>query len=154
VSVYRQSARVPRRTLVVGAVVALAAGLAGGFALGRSSAPERSLAQELDDLRSTVRPVREGVELAPTEYGQAVRGGRVVAPTEYAAARSDVQRAGDAVDAARDDLRSLDAAGAASLDRAVGALAAAVAAKAPAATVRARAAAAARALDALLPRRP
>jgi hypothetical protein len=151
VSVYRQSARVARRTLVVGVAVALVAGLAGGFALGRSSAPERSLARELDDLRSTLRPVREGIELAPTEYGQAVKGGRVVAPTEYAAARADVQRARDALDVAGEDLRSLDPAGAASLDRAVGALAAAVAGKVAAAKVREQATGAARALDALLP---
>src|SRR3954452_20830623 len=86
-SLYRQPGRMSTRTLVVAAAATLAIGLAGGFAIGRASAPQPTLADKLADLRGTLQPASEGLELTATEYGQAVRDGRVAEPTEYGAAQ-------------------------------------------------------------------
>jgi hypothetical protein len=101
-------------------------GLIGGFAIGRGTASKPTLAEKIADLRGSLRPAREGIQLAPTEYAQAIRGGRVVARTEYGAVQSDVGRAKDAVAGSRGDLRALDPVRAAALERAVAALSAAV----------------------------
>jgi hypothetical protein len=135
-SLYRQAGRTSARTLAIAAVVALVIGLAAGFALGRASAPEPTLADKVADLRAKLAPAREGIELSATEYGQAVRDGRVVAPTEYNAAKADVQRAADALSSSRDDLRALDATRAAALERSVADLQAAVSRRADLQTVR------------------
>jgi len=108
-SLYRQAGRTSGRTLVIAAVVALVVGLAGGYAIGRATAPKPTLADKVADLRSSLGPAQEGIELSATEYPQAVRDGRIVAPTEYAAAQSDVQRARDAISGARADVHVLDA---------------------------------------------
>jgi hypothetical protein len=150
-SLYRQSARVARRSLVLGAVAALVAGLAGGFALGRGTAPDPSLADRLSTLRDQLQPAQQGIELAQTEYGQAVEDGRVVAPTEYAAAKADADRARAAFAAARADLVVLDPAGAAALDRSLTALSQAIAARAAAEAVGQRSTEAALALAQVLP---
>lgn len=134
-SLYRQPGRVASRTLALAAAVALVVGVAGGYAIGRATAPGPTVAKAVAALRGDLRPVEQGVLLAPTEYGQAVKGGRVVAPTEYGAAQADVQRAQDAVDRSRAELSALDAAKAQALERAVAALRAAVARKADAAEV-------------------
>ena len=105
-----------------------------GFALGRSTAPARTLAENVAGPAHGLAPAREGVELVATEYPQAVRGGRVVAKTEYAAAQADVQRARDAVDAHAADLRAVGKA--AALQRALADLAAAVDQRAEPARVR------------------
>src|SRR4051812_13501358 len=125
-SLYRQAGGTSGRTLAIAAAVALVVGLAGGFALGRATAPKPTLAENVSDLRARLAPAREGIELSATEYGQAVRGGRVVAPTEYGAAKADLKRGADAVSASRADLRALDPTRAAALERAVAALVAAV----------------------------
>ena len=136
-SLYRQPGRVAIRTVALATVAALVAGLIAGFVLGRGTAPDPSLADQVADLRDELAPAREGIELAATEYGQAVRAGRVVAPTEYAAAKADVERAQDAVAASRSDLRALDPAQAAALERSVAALGAAVDRRSSPAVVRA-----------------
>ena len=135
-SLYRQAGRTSGRTLAIAAVVALVVGLAAGFALGRASAPEPTLADRVADLRTKLGPAREGLELTATEYGQAVRDGRVVAPTEYSAAKADVQRAADAISTSRADLRALGAARAAAVEQSVAALRDAVNRRADPATVR------------------
>jgi hypothetical protein len=135
-SLYRQAGRASGRTLAIAAVVACLAGLAAGFAVGRLTAPEPTLADKVADVRAKLAPAREGIELSATEYAQAVRNGRVVAPTEYSAAKADVQRAADALASSRADLRALGAARAAALERAVADLQAAVGRRADLQTVR------------------
>src|SRR3954451_7968299 len=107
-SLYRQAGRASAFTLALVGAAALAAGLLAGFALGRGTAPEPTLADKIADLRRQVRPAQDGIELTSTEDGQAVRGGRVVAPPEFGAAQPDVRRAAAAVAGARAGLRALD----------------------------------------------
>lgn len=123
-SLYRQPGRFATRTLALAAAAAAGAGLVLGFALGRTTAPDPSLAEKVADLRAALAPAREGVELTATEYPQAVRGGRVVARTEYAAAKADVARARDAVRGQSANLRALGKAGA--VQKAIDDLAAAI----------------------------
>jgi hypothetical protein len=149
-SLYRQAGRTSARTLAIAAAVALLVGLAAGFALGRASAPEPTLADKVADVRAKLGPAREGIELSATEYCQAVRGGRVVAPTEYGAAQADVKRAAAAAAASRADLRALDPARAAALERSLAALGAAVDRRSDPATVRRLGHAAAAALRSVL----
>jgi hypothetical protein len=129
-SLYRQARGSSPRVLVVVGVVAVLVGGLAGFALGRSSAPDPSLADQVADLRERLAPAGEAIELTTTEYPQAVEGDRVVEPTEYQAAKSDVQRARDTVASAYADLEAVDPAAADRLRRAVAALGAGVARRA------------------------
>ena len=151
-SLYRQAGRTSGRTLIIAAVVALVVGLIGGYAIGRATAPKPTLADKVADLRSSLGPAQEGIELSATEYPQAVRNGQIVAPTEYAAAQSDVQRARDAISGARADVQALDPARAEALDRAITDLRAAIDAKRDPAQVKQLSAAAGAALAAVLGR--
>ena len=151
-SLYRQAGRTSGRTLLIAAVVALLVGLVGGYVLGRATAPDPTLAEKVGDLRTTLGPAAEGIELSATEYPQAVRNGRVVAPTEYQAAKADVQRAKDAVAGARADVRALDPSRAASVDQALDALGSAIDEKADPNQVKQLSSDAANALNAVLGR--
>jgi hypothetical protein len=151
-SLYRQAGRTSGRTLVIAAAVALLVGLVAGYALGRGTAPEATLADEVADLRTSLGPAAEGIELSATEYPQAVRNGRIVAPTEYPAATADVQRAKDTVAGARADVRALDPSRAASLDKALDALGSAIDEKAEPNQVKQLSSDAANALNAVLGR--
>ena len=148
-SLYRQPGRVATRTLALCAAAALALGLLGGYVLGRVTAPDPSLAEQIAELRTQLRPAENGLELTATEYGQAVRGGQVVEPTEYAAAKADVQRVRDTLAAAQADLRALDARGAAALEAAVAQLDAGVRERVDPAEVQQRSDTASRALAAV-----
>ena len=125
-SLYREAGRTSWRALVAAAVIALLVGGAAGYAIGRSSAPDPSLADQVADLKGRLAPAREAIELTTTEYPQAVRDGKIVAPTEYQAAKADVARARDSIAAALADLRAVDAARAQRLQETVAALGTAV----------------------------
>lgn len=125
-SLYREAGRTSWRALVAAAVIALLVGGAAGYAIGRSSAPDPSLADQVADLKGRLAPAREAIELTTTEYPQAVRDGKIVAPTEYQAAKADVARARVSIAAALADLRAVDAARAQRLQETVAALGTAV----------------------------
>jgi hypothetical protein len=126
VSLYRQPGRTATRTLVliVLATIVVAGGV--GYAIGRSTAPDPSLADQVSDLRSDLRPATQAFEFMPNEYSQAVRGGRVVSAAEYKGVQSSLDRARTAVDGAASDLRALDAEQAAAIERSLAALRVAV----------------------------
>jgi hypothetical protein len=147
VSLYRRPGRASTRTVVVVALAVAALGLGAGFTLGRVTAPEPTLADKVADLHSSLEPARAGVELAATEFAQAVRGGAVVAPTEYGAARADVERAQQVISAHQSDLRAVGRALA--VNRAVRDLALAVDRKVDAARVKALSVRAGRELQAV-----
>ena len=148
-SLYRQAGRVSTRTLVLGGVAVLVVGLVAGFVLGRVTGGTPSLASRVADLRVEVRPAEQGLELTATEYGQAVRGGKVVEPTEYDAAREDVARVRDTLAPVRADLRALSLAKAAALEAAVASVDAGVRERVEPAEVQRRSDAARRALAAM-----
>jgi hypothetical protein len=127
VSLYRQPGRVAGRTLALVGLAALVVGLIAGFATGRASKSEPSLASQLDDLRGRLAPAREAFELVPGEYAQGVRGGRVVSAPEYGGAQSAVRRAQSVIASNRDDIRALSVQRATALEGAVAELAAAMA---------------------------
>lgn len=135
-SLYRVPTRVAARRLALAAVVGLVIGLAVGYFGGRASKDDPSLSRAVGQLRDDLKPATQGIELAPTEYAQGVRGGRVVEPTEYKAAQADMKRAEDAIASVRGDLEALGPGRAGAFQRAVDALARAIGRKAPAAEVR------------------
>lgn len=140
-SLYRQPGSA--RPLVTAAIaaVALLAGGAIGFALGRGSAPEPSAQDVVAQLRDELRPLAGGLELLPTEYPQALSGGG-----ESAAVTGDIGRIDDALAAAGPDLQTLDPKGLHTLTERVALLRQAVEARAASAEVSRLAAAAQSAL--------
>jgi len=125
-SLYREAGRTSWRALLAVGVITLLVGGAAGYAIGRSSAPEPSLADQVADLKGRLEPAREAIELTTTEYPQAVRDGKVVEPTEYQAAKADIARARDSIASALADLRAVDAARAQRLQETIAALGTAV----------------------------
>jgi hypothetical protein len=129
-SLYRQP-RAARPLVIAGiAVVALLVGGAIGFALGHGSAPEPSAQDVVGQLRDELRPLAAGLELLPTEYPQALRGG-----AESAAVTGDLGRIRGALSAMRADLHTLDPDGEQALAARVAALEEAIRARAAAAQV-------------------
>jgi hypothetical protein len=102
-SLYRQPGATRPLLIAAIAAVALLAGGAIGFALGRGSAPEPSAQDVVAQLRDELRPLAGGLELLPTEYPQALSGGG-----ESAAVTGDVARIDEALAAAGPDLEALD----------------------------------------------
>jgi hypothetical protein len=127
-SLYRQPRASRPLLLAAIAVVALLAGGAIGFALGRGSAPDPSAQDVVAGLREQLRPLAGGLELLPTEYPQALAGG-----DESAAVTGDLARIRTALAAASPDLRTLDPAGERTLTARVAALRQAIEARVPAA---------------------
>lgn len=126
-SLYRQTGearRRRRRNIALGAVGVLLIVVA--IVLAATSGGGTSAADRAKDANAAVMRAQDGLELLSTEYGQAVRGGRVVAPTEYAAAKADVARAEEALDGQRSELAARDAAALRRADAALAAVAAAV----------------------------
>ena len=125
-SLYRQPGRTATRTLVliVVATVVVAGGI--GFAIGRSTAPDPTLSEQISDVRSELRPATQAFEFMPNEYKQAVSGGRVVRQAEYGGVQSSLDRAQGAIDKAKADLRALNPEQAAAIERNLAAVRAAV----------------------------
>jgi hypothetical protein len=118
-SLYRQAGGRPAKMLVALSIAALLVGAVAGFAIGRGSAEEPSLAEAVAELRADLAPVAAGLELVPIEYEGAVRGGEVVARTEYAAAQGAASRAAEDLEASAEDLRAIDPAGYAAANQAI-----------------------------------
>jgi hypothetical protein len=125
-SLYRQPGRVGTRTLALAVAAALLVAGSAGFAVGRSTAPDPSLSEQLSKLRGDLRPALQAFEFAPNEYSQAVRDGRVVRKAEYTGVQSALDRVRAAVDRAEPDLRALGPAKALAVTQAVDRLNAAV----------------------------
>jgi hypothetical protein len=127
VSLYRHAGRATARALALVGLASLLVGGGIGYAIGAAGGEEAPTVREaVAQLRADLGPVEDALDLVPTEYRQAVRGGRVVASTEYAAARSDVARAHEVLTAHADDLRALSRSRAARLERLLDALNASV----------------------------
>jgi hypothetical protein len=137
-SLYRQT-RGPsaRRTTIV--LVTGIAVLAAGFGLGRATAPEASLADNLASLRADASEITDALELVPLHYES-------TNTTTRQGARDQLARARERFADLEPDLRLLDAARAAAASRALSGLGRLVDEDAPSTEVEA---AAARARDAV-----
>ncbi|MFL5817545.1 MAG: hypothetical protein ACJ76L_08085 [Conexibacter sp.] len=129
-SLYRQPGATRPLLIAAIAAVALLAGGAIGFALGRGSAPDPSAQDVVAQLRDELRPLAGGLELLPTEYPQALAGGG-----ESTAVEGDLTRIDAALAAATPDLRALDPEGARMLAKRVASLRQAIEARAASAEV-------------------
>ena len=147
-SLYREVSR-RRRLPLLAAAAALLVGIAAGFVVGRSTAPEPSVANALEKIAVDLDTARDALELVAIEYPQGVSGGRVTAPTEYDAANADLERSREAFERAQSGLGPLAVEDAAEVERMLVELAALVERKAPAPAVEAKARATERALRAL-----
>jgi hypothetical protein len=144
-SLYRQPSRTRPLLMAAIAVVVLLAGVAIGFGLGRSTAPDPSARDVVAELHERLQPLAGGLQLLPTEYPQAVEGGG-----ESAAVTGAFARIRAALTDTAPDLRALDPDGARTLVDRVAALERAIDEQAPAGEVT-RLAAAAQATLAQLP---
>jgi hypothetical protein len=107
VSLYRQASGSRTRVLVIAAVAALIAAVAG-YLIGRGSAPEPTLEELVTEARDDARPALSSLELVEIEYSESVdANGEVTAPTEYEAALDHAAAAAAAIDGAA-DLASID----------------------------------------------
>jgi hypothetical protein len=107
-SLYRQSQGVRGRAVAIAAVAALLAGGALGFALGRSTAPEPSIAEQVADLQARVGPALDGLALVPGHYAQGVEAGGSV---QYEGAVQQAEAARDTFAAEAADLEAINPAG-------------------------------------------
>jgi hypothetical protein len=129
-SLYRQSRGARPLLIAVVAGLALLAGVALGFGLGRGTAPEPSAQDVAAQLRDELRPIAGGLQLLPTEYPQALAGGG-----ESAAVEGGLARIRSALAAAAPDLRALDPDGERALATRFAELEQAIEARAPSAHV-------------------
>jgi hypothetical protein len=107
-SLYREVGQSRTQSLVA-AGIALLVGLAIGYLLSESrSEEEPSIDKAIAALRADVSPVFNGLDLLPTEYGQAVRNGEIAAQTEYDGSVSNVERIQATLSEYRDQLEQLD----------------------------------------------
>jgi hypothetical protein len=108
-SLYREPGQARRRRRwivagVAGAVVVIAVAVI--LIAGSGGPPSRD--EQVKAARAAAGQALDGLELVQIEYRQAVKNGQVVEPTEYGAARSDVQRARDALVKSREALQAID----------------------------------------------
>lgn len=106
-SLYRQPGRYGRGTVVGVAVLAFVVGALIAFVVGRSTAPDPSLGDQIAQLRDDLQPARQGLEILPTEYQQAVRGGATSTPGELAGVVATVKRVDAVLAEHRAELRVL-----------------------------------------------
>lgn len=125
-SLYRQPGRHGTRALVLSVVAAFAAGALLAFPLGRSSAPEPSLGDQVARVRADLQPARQGLEILPEEYAQSVQAGGAASPAELAGVTASLARVRETVRRRGADLRIISPAAAAALERDVAAVEAAV----------------------------
>jgi hypothetical protein len=116
-SIYREPGRRRARAAVAAGLVGILAGGLAGFLLGRGSADEPTLTEQVTDLEERLMPALSALELVTIEYAEGVRDGRVVAETEYDAAATQAETAASIVEAEREDLEALSPGGTARLDR-------------------------------------
>lgn len=107
-SLYREAGAGRLRRVIAVALVALLVGLGSGFALGRSSAPEPSIAEQLTELQARVQPVLDGLDLVPDHYLQGVRGGEVVGEVQYSGTQAQAASARDSLESVAPDLEQVD----------------------------------------------
>lgn len=101
-SLYRQAGGARRRATAMAGLVVLLVGGAAGFAIGRGTADEPSLKEQIEGLRKDVQPALGALELVGIEYPEAVEDGEVVAESEYQAALSQAQTAVSTLEEATD----------------------------------------------------
>ena len=134
-SLYRQARGSGARTAAIAVVAALAAGIAG-YLIGRETAPEPTLSEQIAEAREAARPALSSLELVSIEYAQGVGGqGADAAPTELEAAVDHAAAAAAALDDA-EGLSEVDPAGLEAARAAIEELEAAIQERASAAEVR------------------
>jgi hypothetical protein len=126
-SLYRE-VRGPRRWWSTAVAAALVVGLGAGWAGGRATAPEPSLAEAVGETRERVGDVLAGIELVEIEYSQGT--------VEPAAARAAAARARTSFSGVESDLSVLDPVGSERVDTLLAELEALVARGAPEVRVR------------------
>jgi len=131
-SLYRQSGGSGWRVVAIAAVVALVVGGGVGYAIGRSTAPEPSLAEQVADLQVRLQPTLDGLALVPDHYAQGVKAGGEV---QYQGAVQQATAARDGFAAESGDLEALDPAAYDDATKALGDLLDAIEAREPPAQV-------------------
>jgi hypothetical protein len=109
VSLYREASSSRARTAVVVAVIALV-GAVAGYLIGRATAPDPSLAEQIADARASAEPALKSLELVDIEYPQAFEESATGGPTELQAALDHAEAAASALEDAG-DLSAVDPAG-------------------------------------------
>ena len=144
-SLYRQSGGSSWRVVAIAAVVALLVGAGVGYAIGRSTAPEPSLAEQVADLQGRLQPTLDGLTLVPDHYAQGIKAGGEV---QYDGAVQQATAARDGFTAESADLQALDPAAYDDATKALGDLLDAIEAREPPAEIKRLAAQAQAAVDA------